>query len=170
MKHRAVFLDRDGVINDDTGHYYIYKPDDFKINSGIIEGLKLLSNSGFKLIIVSNQGGVAKGIYSEDDINKIHQKLHSELKKHALVIDAIYYCPHHESVSDCECRKPKPGMILKAIKDLDINPLESYLIGDSERDIIAGEDAQLKECFLIKKNSSIVPVCKTIINKSENEQ
>jgi D-glycero-D-manno-heptose 1,7-bisphosphate phosphatase len=169
MKQKAVFLDRDGVINDDTGHYYIYKPEDFRLNTGVVEGLKLLSNAGYMLIIVSNQGGVAKGIYSEDDISRVHEKLTKELKKHSLKIDAIYYCPHHDSVSECNCRKPKPGMILNAIKEFDINPQESYLIGDSERDITAGEQAGLKECFLIEKNSSIIPVCKTIIKSSTDE-
>jgi len=166
MKQKAVFLDRDGVINDDTGHYYIYRPEDFNLNAGVTEGLKLLSDAGFKLIIVSNQGGVAKGIYTKDDISSVHEKLTEELKKHSLKIDAIYYCPHHESVSDCDCRKPKPGMILDAIEEFNINPMKSYLIGDSERDITAGKSAGLKECFLIEKNSSIIPVCKTIIKKS----
>ena len=168
MKIRAVFLDRDGVINNDSGHYYVYKPEDFILNDGIIEGLKLLSNEGLKLIIVSNQGGVAKGVYTEKDIHKVHEKLLSELKKHSVEIDAIYYCPHHNSVSDCECRKPKPGMILNAVKEFGINPLESYLIGDSTRDIIAGKNAGLKKCFLIEKNSSIVPVCKKIISHLQN--
>ena len=164
MKQKAVFLDRDGVINDDMGHYYIFEPEDFKLNNGVIDGLKLLSDSNYLLIVVSNQGGVAKGFYTEDDISRVHEKLIEEFKKHSLEIDAIYYCPHHDSVSDCDCRKPKPGMILNAIEEFDINPLESYLIGDSQRDITAGEKAGLKECFLIKKNSSIIPICKAIIN------
>ena len=166
MKQKAVFLDRDGVINDDTGHYYIYKPEDFRLNDGVIEGLKLLTNAGYKLIIVSNQGGVAKGIYTENDIRKVHEKLRDELIKHSLKLEAIYYCPHHESVSECDCRKPKPGMILNAIKEFNINPQESYLIGDSGRDITAGKNAGLKKCYLIEKNSSIIPVCKTIIKNS----
>ncbi len=166
MKQKAVFLDRDGVINDDTGHYYIYKPEDFRLNEGVVEGLKLLLDACFMLIIVSNQGGVAKGIYTEDDVSRVHERLTDELKKHSLKIDAIYYCPHHESVSECNCRKPKPGMILDAIKEFDIEPQKSYLIGDSERDITAGEKAGLKECFLIEKNSSIIPVCKSIIKNS----
>ncbi len=164
MRRKAVFLDRDGVINNDTGHYYIYKPENFRLNDGVIEGLRMLSNAGYLLIIVSNQGGVAKGIYSREDVKKVHDKLGIELKEHSLIIDAIYYCPHHESVSSCDCRKPKPGMLLNAIREFNINPEDSFLIGDSERDIIAGERAGLKECFLIEKNSSIVPVCKQIVN------
>jgi D-glycero-D-manno-heptose 1,7-bisphosphate phosphatase len=167
MKNKAVFLDRDGVINNDEGFYYIYKPEDLKINEGIFEGLKMLTDAGFKLIIVSNQSGVAKGIYTEDDVRKVHRKLFAELAKNDIKIDAAYFCPHHESVSECDCRKPKPGMILQAIEEHNIDPSASYLIGDSERDIIAGNRAGLKKCFLIEKNSSIVPVCKKILNNNE---
>ncbi|NPA36047.1 MAG: HAD family hydrolase [Chlorobi bacterium] len=167
MKNKAVFLDRDGVINNDEGFYYIYKPEDLKINEGIAEGLRMLSEAGYKLIIVSNQSGVAKGVYTEDDVRKVHRKLFAELAEHDIKIDAAYFCPHHESVSECECRKPKPGMILQAIKEHNIDADISYLIGDSERDIVAGKRAGLKKCFLIKKNSSIIPVCKKIVEGYE---
>jgi len=169
MGYKAVFLDRDGVVNNDEGHYYIYMPKDLKLNDGIIEGLKSLSDAGFKLVIVSNQSGVAKGVYTEDDIKIVHEKLISDLAAHSVFLEAIYYCPHHESVSECDCRKPKPGMILQALKEHNIDPKASYLIGDSPRDITAGERAGLKKCFLIEKNSSIIPVCKTIIKDALNE-
>ncbi len=162
MPNKAVFLDRDGVINNDEGHYYIYRPEDFILNKGIIEGLKMLKDSGFMLIIVSNQGGVAKGIYTEEDVKRVHEKMQDDLAGYTLKLDAVYFCPHHESVSDCECRKPKPGMILKAIQEYSIDPKSSYLIGDSQRDIEAGNRAGLKQSFLIEKNSSIVPECKQI--------
>ena len=162
MPNKAVFLDRDGVVNNDKGHYYIYRPEDFILNKGIIEGLRILKDAGFLLIIVSNQGGVAKGIYTEQDVKRVHEQMQKELAAHSLKFDAIYFCPHHESISDCECRKPKPGMILKAIEEYGIDPKESYLIGDSQRDIEAGNRAGLKQSFLIDKNSSIVPVCKQI--------
>lgn len=165
MNHKAVFLDRDGVINDDTGHYYIYKPEDFKINAGIMDGLKLLTQHGFKLVVVTNQGGVAKGIYTEADVNKVHDHFKKELEKHHITLDAIYYCPHHTEVMACDCRKPKPGMILKALSDWSIDASRSYLIGDSVRDIEAGENAGLKQCFKIEKNSSILNICQQIIEK-----
>ena len=163
--NQAVFIDRDGVINNDEGHYYIYKPEDFKLNNGIIEGLSLLQKSGFKLIIVTNQGGVAKGEYTEGDVHKVHQHFLNLMAEAGIVISDIYYCPHHNKIADCDCRKPKPGMILKALKEHKIDPEASYLIGDSPRDIEAGEKAGLKQCFKIEANNSIVPVCKLIIEK-----
>lgn len=170
MTNKAVFLDRDGVINDDTGHYYVYRPQDVKINQGITEGLKMLLNAGFRLFIVSNQGGVAKGLYTFEDVEQTNDRIVSVLKEEKIVFDDIYFCPHHESVSDCECRKPKPGMILKAMEEHDIDPASSFLIGDSERDIEAGNRAGLKQSFRIEKNSSIVPVCENIIEYSDDEK
>lgn len=167
MANKAVFLDRDGVINDDTGHYYIYKPQDVKINPDVTDGLKMLLDAGFRLFIVSNQGGVAKGFYTLEEVERTNDRIVSVLKKEGIFFDDIYFCPHHESVSDCECRKPKPGMILKAIEEHDVDPSSSFLIGDSERDIEAGNRAGLKQSFLIGKNSSIVPVCEKIIEYSE---
>lgn len=164
--NKAVFIDRDGVINNDEGHYYIFKPDDFKINKDIIEGFKSLINAGYKLIIVTNQGGVAKGEYSEDDIKKVHKYLQDQLRKNNIVLTAIYYCPHHNSVSECECRKPKPGMILRAIDEHQIDASKSFLIGDSKRDIEAGEKAGLKQCYKIEANTSILPACNSIINQA----
>lgn len=162
-KNKAVFIDRDGVINNDEGHYYIYRTEDFKLNIDITEGLKLLQDAGYKLIAVTNQGGVAKGEYSIEDIEKVHEYFLALMKKDGIHITDIYYCPHHDSVSTCECRKPKPGMILEAIKKHNIDPNSSFLIGDSARDIQAGEAAGLKQCFKIEANTSILPACKVII-------
>ena len=160
--NKAVFIDRDGVINDDTGHYYVYKIQDFKINVGIIEGLKILSNAGFKLIVITNQAGIAKGVYSYKEVEKVHQYLISELKREGINLTDIYYCPHHESVALCDCRKPKPGMILKAVEQYNIDPGKSFLIGDSDRDIEAGQAARLGKCYKIESNESILDICKEI--------
>ncbi len=161
--NKAVFIDRDGVINNDEGHYYIYNTKDFKLNEGLIEGLQLLQNEGFKIIVVTNQGGVAKGEYTESDVQKVHNYFMKLMLEKGISISAIYYCPHHDKVMDCNCRKPKPGMILKGIEEHHIDPNCSYLIGDSPRDIEAGENAGLKQCFKIEANHSILPVCKTIV-------
>lgn len=166
--NKAVFIDRDGVINNDEGYYYVFRPEDFKINKDIFEGLQLLIAAGYKLILVTNQGGVAKGEYTEDDIRKVHNYLKDQLRKNGIELTAIYYCPHHDSISQCDCRKPKPGMILKAIQEHDIDEKKSFLVGDSKRDIEAGDKAGLQQCFRIKANASILPVCNTIINL-ENE-
>jgi len=165
MNYKAVFIDRDGVINNDEGHYYIYKPKDFKLNDGIIEGFQQLQNAGFKLIIVTNQGGVAKGEYTVEDINEVHQHFLNIMQENGIQISAIYFCPHHNSVSDCSCRKPKPGMIVQAIQDHQIDKSASFLIGDSPRDIEAGYAAGLKQCFKIDANASILPACQAIIEK-----
>jgi len=160
---KAVFLDRDGVINSDEGHYYIYRVEDYRINPGIFEGLKMLQDDGFKLIVITNQGGVAKGEYSLNDVELVHQHLRKELGNHGIVLTDIYFCPHHESVSACDCRKPSPKMILDAMAKHQIDPQQSYLIGDSKRDIEAGDKAGLRQCFKIEANTSIVSVCRQII-------
>ena len=106
--NKAVFLDRDGTINSDEGHYYIYKPEDFVFNPGVIEGLKRLQKAGYLLIVITNQGGIAKGIYTREDMFKVHEKMCAELEKHGVTLTKIYYCPHHESIKTCVCRKPSP--------------------------------------------------------------
>ncbi len=163
--NKAVFIDRDGVINNDEGHYYVYKPEYFKLNKDITEGFMLLQQAGFKLIIVTNQGGVAKGEYTEDDVKIVHDYFLQLMFDNAIHITDIYYCPHHNAISDCSCRKPKPGMILQAIKEHGVDRNKSYLIGDSVRDIEAGQAAGLKQCFKIEANTSILPACKTIIEQ-----
>ncbi|WP_430813211.1 D-glycero-alpha-D-manno-heptose-1,7-bisphosphate 7-phosphatase [Carboxylicivirga sp. RSCT41] len=162
--NKAVFIDRDGVINNDEGHYYIHKVKDFKLNPGIIEGLKLLQDAGFKLFVITNQGGVAKGEYSEDDVEMVHGHFLQLMFDNDIRITDIYYCPHHESVEDCDCRKPKPGMINQACDEHQIDKASSYLIGDADRDVEAGNAAGLKQSFKIAKNSSIIDVCKKLIS------
>jgi len=163
MSNKAVFIDRDGVINNDEGHYYIYKKKDFKINPGIIEGLQLLQAAGFKLFVITNQGGVAKGEYTEDDVEIVHGHFLQTMFDNDIRITDIYYCPHHSDIEACDCRKPQPGMILQAMEEHQIDEKQSYLIGDSDRDIEAGKAAGLKQCFKIESNSSILPACETII-------
>ncbi len=163
---KAIFLDRDGVINSDIGHYYIYKVDDFKINDGIIESLQKFRDAGYLLFIVTNQGGVAKGIYTMDDVNKVHTHLLKLLQQHNIEIQEIYCCPHHESVAVCSCRKPKPYFINKAIADFNIDKSKSYLIGDSKRDIEAATAAGIKG-IKIDANENIGKYCQQILeNKS----
>ncbi len=162
--NKAVFIDRDGVINSDEGHYYVYKVEDFVFNPQVEASLSLLKQNGFKLIMITNQGGVAKGEYTEHDISLVHDYMQTHLDKHNAEFDAIYYCPHHDAVSECDCRKPKPGMILNAVKDFNIDLEHSYLIGDSKRDIEAGVAAGVKQCFKVEKNTSIYNIAKQIID------
>ena len=121
--NKAVFLDRDGTINSDEGHYYIYKPEDFVFNPGVIEGLKRLQKAGYLLIVITNQGGIAKGIYTREDMFKVHEKMCAELEKHGVTLTKIYYCPHHESIKTCVCRKPSPYMVNLAIEEFHIDKI-----------------------------------------------
>ena len=159
---KAIFLDRDGVINSDIGHYYIYKVKDFIINKGIVNSLKRFQEAGYMLFIVSNQGGIAKGIYSSDDVDQIHAHLEAKLLENDIRLQEIYYCPHHESVASCECRKPSPYMINQAIRKFNIDIKTSYLIGDSKRDIEAAEAAGIKG-IKIEANEDISIYCDKIL-------
>jgi len=161
---KAIFLDRDGVINSDIGHYYIYRVEDFIINKGIINSLKRFQEAGYLLFIVSNQGGVAKGIYSCEDVNKVHDYLEGILNENTVSIQEIFYCPHHESVATCECRKPSPQMINQAVNKYQIDTKVSYLIGDSKRDIEAANAAGVKG-IKIEANEDISKYCDKILNE-----
>ncbi len=141
---KAVFLDRDGIINSDNGLYYISDPDEFRLNPGIAELLKWLSDKGFLLIIISNQGGIAKGIYGPADTERVHRKMIELLAPSGVRFAEIYYCPHHPDVSRCLCRKPGTVMIEKGLARFDIDPSLSLFIGDRETDMEAGRNAGLK--------------------------
>jgi len=159
---KAIFLDRDGVINSDIGHYYIYHVKDFVINEGIIPSLKKFTEAGYKLFIVTNQGGVAKGIYTKDDVNKVHDHLLCILRRENITIEKIYFCPHHDSVAVCDCRKPSPYFFKKAIQDYNIDPDQSYMIGDSLRDKQSAEAAGIKG-ITVEANENIESYCDKIL-------
>ena len=136
--NKAVFLDRDGTINIDKA--YLSRIEDFEYIPGVIEGLRMLQDAGFILIIVTNQSGIARGYYSKEDFLELNEWMLSDLKKKGIKIAKVYYCPHHPNGKiekykmDCNCRKPKLGMYEKAIKDFDIDLSQSYSIGDKIRD------------------------------------
>lgn len=165
MKQKVVFLDRDGVINNGD-LYYTYKKEDFFFNDDVFDALSLLKKAGYILIIITNQGGISKGEYSKKDVDILHNYMLSELKKENINIVEVYYCPHHDSLEQCICRKPNNGNIEKAIARFNIDRTKSYLIGDGIRDIEAGHKSDLT-CFKIDKNESILRVCKEIIKKSQ---
>ncbi len=141
---RAVFLDRDGVINSDDDLYYLVDPADFEINPGVYDLLKWLKEHGFLLIVISNQGGISKGLYSKIDVEIIHEKMNILLEKDGISFEEIYYCPHHPENEKCICRKPDTVMIEKAISRFSIDAATSYFIGDRETDMEAGKKAGLK--------------------------
>lgn len=146
MKQRAVFLDRDGTINDDPG--YLGNPDLVKLLPGAGSALARLKNElGFILIVVSNQSGVARGLITENDVIAVNNKINLLLKPFNVCIDKFFYCPAHPDFNtpeECRCRKPSPDMILSAIDEFGIEKEGSYLVGDSDSDILSGIAAGVK--------------------------
>lgn len=159
-KQKAIFLDRDGTINIYKG--FLTKEEDFELIPGVTEAIKLINRSGYLAIIVSNQPIIARGDCTFEELQTIHDKMETLLGKEGAFVDAIYYCPHHtdkgfegerpEYKFDCDCRKPKPGLLLQAAKDWNIDLAKSYMIGDTDRDIEAGDNAGCKQSFLIQQN------------------
>ena len=165
--NKAVFLDRDGVINFDPGDY-TYKLEEFKINKGIIQNLKRLHENGYLLILITNQGGISKKIYTHNHVEAIHKYLAEKLNKVNVQLAEIYYCPHHSINEKCICRKPNSLMIEKALARFNIDPNKSYMIGDKIRDVEAAEKAGVKG-IKIELNENIEPYVNDIINKGNNK-
>jgi len=142
---KAVFLDRDGTINRDVN--YCRRIEDFDILPGVPEAIKLLNAQGFKVIVITNQSGIARGFFTKDTLSTIHHHMKEELVKYGAVIDGIYYCPHHPD-DNCDCRKPLPKLILQAAADHGISIGLSYMIGDDPKDIEAGINAGCRTVWL----------------------
>ena len=145
MGNRAVFLDRDGTIARDV--HYCRQVEDFEILPYVPEGIRLLNKSGFKVIVATNQSGIARGYFTEETLAQIHQKMKGELTKCAATVDAIYYCPHHPD-DGCDCRKPKPALIYQAAEEHDIELSQSFFIGDQWQDVEAGHSAGCKTILI----------------------
>lgn len=170
-KQKAIFLDRDGTINVYKG--FLTRPNDFELIPRVTEAIKLINRSGYLAIVVSNQPIIARGDCTFEELEIIHEKMETLLGKEGAFIDAIYYCPHHpdkgfegerpEYKFDCNCRKPKPGLLLQAATDWNIDLSASYMIGDSDRDIQAGEAAGCKQSYLVSTNEPEALL--SIINK-----
>ena len=139
MYSRAVFFDRDGTLNVDKD--YLYKIEDFEWIKGAPEAVKYVRDKGYKAIVITNQSGVARGMYTVEDVNRLHAFMNESLEKFHTHIDGFYFCPHHpkgsvpEFTADCDCRKPKSGLILKAAKDFNLNLSDSIMFGDKDRDV-----------------------------------
>lgn len=131
-KPQAVFLDRNGTINYDYG--YVGKPEDFHLLEGVGEAIKIFNEMNIKVIVVSNQSGVARGFYTKEDVERVNEKMRKELSRFGAWIDGIYYCPHHPE-DGCECRKPKSGLFKKAAEDFSLALNKCVVIGDKLSDI-----------------------------------
>jgi len=151
--NKAVFLDRDGVINIDYG--YIGCLDNFAFIQGVPKALCMLRQMGYLLVLVTNQSGIARGMYTEADFLRINTFMQQSLSLYDAAFDGIYYCPHHPNGqvlryrTDCICRKPKSGMLFMAKNDLDIDFARSIMIGDHANDLIAGMNAGISTVFLV---------------------
>lgn len=160
-KNKAVFLDRDGVINKKIPNDYVKCWAEFEFLPGVKEAIKLLNQAQYKVVIVTNQAGIGKEIVKEEQLQQIHQQMINELKDYGAFIDAIYYCPHRLE-ENCNCRKPKPGMLQQAGKDLKIDFKNSWMIGDEDKDIDAGKSVGCKTYQVIHEKGLLEIVQKII--------
>lgn len=170
QKQKAIFLDRDGTINKTNG--FITRLEQFELISGVAEAIKKINKSGYLAIVITNQPVIARGDCTFEELALIHEKMETELGKKGAFIDGIYFCPHHtdkgfpeerpEYKCDCNCRKPKAGLFLQAAKDFNIDLSQSYMIGDNENDLKAGENAGCKESFIIKDGENILEIINRI--------
>lgn len=154
--NKAFFLDRDGVIN--TDNHYVHKIEQFEFIPGVFEACRLILDAGYKIIIVTNQSGIGRGYYDEIDFSLLTDWMVKEFQKEQVEITAVYYCPHHSTSGvgeyrlDCDCRKPKPGMLLQAKQDHSIDLIQSIIVGDKTSDMLAGEAAGVGTHYLVSPN------------------
>ena len=155
---QAVFLDRDGTINKDKG--YLYKRESFEYLEGAVEGLRYLQKLGYVLLVVTNQSGIARGYYSEEDFQKLTDWMLSDLRLQGVFISGVYYCPHHpegrvrEYTKVCSCRKPKTGLFYQAARENGIDLDKSIVIGDNMRDLSICNETSAKGILLSAKNET----------------
>lgn len=155
MKSKALFLDRDGVINNEIN--YLYRIEDFIFIDGIFKLCQNYQKNGYKIFIITNQAGISRGLYNEDDYRKLTVWMINEFSKRGITIKKVYHCPHHPNISgECICRKPNPGMIKQAEMEFNLDLANSILIGDKLSDIEAGKNAGIGLNILITPNK--IPV------------
>ncbi len=149
----AAFLDRDGVINVDRG--YVYRPEDFEFIDGVFEGASTLQRLGFALVVISNQSGIGRGLYSEADLDALNRWMLRQFDKRSICIEGVFHCPHHPTAAlgpykrECECRKPAAGMLFRAARELDLDLEHSALFGDRASDLQAAANAGVPLRYLL---------------------
>lgn len=162
---KALFLDRDGVINIEKD--YLYKIKDFEFIEGIFDLCRYYQSLGYLIFVVTNQSGIARKYYTQQDFNILTQWMLSKFENNNIIISKVFYCPHYPQISgECDCRKPKPGMLLQAKKEFNLDMNKSIIIGDKERDIKAGINAGVKETYLYDETKTLTDSkAKYIVNK-----
>ena len=160
---KAIFIDRDGTINKEVN--LLYKIEDFELLPGVVEAIKKINQSEYLAIVITNQPVVARGLCTIDELEKFHKKMETLLGLEGAKLDAVYYCPHHPDKGypeenkaykmNCNCRKPDIGMVLNAAKDFNIDLEKSFFIGDSDNDILCGENSGLKT-IKVKQNQVLI--------------
>lgn len=172
MAKIAVFLDRDGVINQDTG--YVSCIDDFHFIDGAIEALQLLKKKGYSLVVVTNQSGIARGYYSEEQFMQLTEWMDWSLADRDVDLDGIYYCPHHPTAGEapyrqeCNCRKPAPGMLLDAARELDIDLAASYIVGDKAADMQAARAAGVGHKILVRTGKAVTAEAQALADEVQD--
>jgi len=167
--NKAVFLDRDGVINHD--HAYVSKIEDFDFIDGVFEACQEFIKQGYLIIVVTNQSGIGRGYYSEADFNVLTDWMKSEFAKQDVPIAHVYFCPHHpkkalpEYLKECDCRKPMPGMLNQAIKQFDIDVTQSIMVGDKISDLEAAQAAGIKTKILVKSGKPVTDEAKMLADE-----
>jgi D-glycero-D-manno-heptose 1,7-bisphosphate phosphatase len=159
MSRKAAFIDRDGVLNEER--VFVHRREDFVLIPGAVEALRELQAAGYLLVVVTNQSGIARGLYSEADYLALTGYMRETLAGAGIRLDAVEHCPHLPDAPvdryrvNCDCRKPKPGMLMRAARALDIEPGASFLVGDRVSDIEAGRAAGIGRCFLVRTGCAL---------------
>ena len=172
MAKIAVFLDRDGVINQDTG--YVSCVDDFHFIDGTIEALQILKKKGYCLVVVTNQSGIARGYFTEEQFMSLTEWMDWSLADRDVDLDGIYYCPHHPTEGEapyrqvCDCRKPAPGMLLDAAKELDIDLVNSYMVGDKGADMQAAKAAGVTHKILVRTGKAVTAEAQALADEVQD--
>lgn len=165
---KAVFFDRDGTLNVDRD--YLYKIEDLRWMPYAREALFYLTQRGYTIFVITNQSGVARGYYTEAEVQTLHARMAADAEAYGAKITKFYYCPHHKEgkvvqyAVDCDCRKPKPGMLLQACAEYDIDKAASFMVGDGKRDVEAAEAAGLKG--YLYKGGSLLEFVKNIVESN----
>ena len=154
MSRKAAFIDRDGVLNEERA--FVHRIEDFVLLPGAVEALRLLQAAGYLLVLITNQSGIARGLYPEADYLALTEHMRERLAAAGVTLDAVEHCPHLPDAPleryrvDCDCRKPKPGMLRRAIEALEIDPHASFLVGDRLSDVEAGRAAGIGRCYMVR--------------------